>query len=571
MNLRPYQEEAITSIEKEKQTGTNKQVIVLATGLGKTVIFCHLISDLVKKTGKKALIVAHREELLTQAQDKFKSIDPTLKTGIEQATNKAPDNAEAIIASVPTLGRSNTDRIHKFDPKDFCALVVDEAHHASADTYKRVFEKFGVLKGTEHDWNKECLLLGVTATPSRTDNKGIDQIFDKVTYEYGIIKAIQDGWLARIKAFRVDTSTDLSNVKKTAGDFNLGQLGEAVNNEDRNGLIVSAYKRLVPDQKALTFAVDVEHTMALHERFKEEGVPSGYVIGTTPREERHETLHKFSTGEIKVLVNCAVLTEGFDEPTIEAVLMARPTQSGILFQQMIGRGTRLSPGKEALTIVDFYDNTYRQKLQTTASLLGVQGAVDFKGGDILTIKDKLDELVELAPNTDLSKLDIDKIDYAIEEVDLLSGLAVPDEVSNFTSLDWHRYDENTYRIGLGNDTSLTIQETLTGQYRVTKVVYDRDIKRNVETILGERPTLDHAVRASDKWIEQQQPDSLKLVETSARWRKAEPSEAQLNALRKFRVNETVLAELDKGQASRLLTKLINKNNKARIQKFNTRW
>lgn len=574
LNLRPYQEEAIKSVKDNFKKGIDKQVIVMATGLGKTIVFSKLISDLIAETGKKALVIAHREELLEQAKDKLFRTDGGLKIEIEKAEQHAGTNANVIVASVPTLGRSNSNRILKFDPKDFCTIIVDEAHHASADTYRNVFEKFGVLKDKEDaNWNKELLLLGVTATPSRTDNKGIDKIFDKVTYEYGIIKAIEDGWLVRIKAFRVDTSTDLRNVHRTAGDFNVGELAEAVNTEDRNGTVVSAYKRMVPDKKALCFAVDVQHTIDLCARFNEEGVPAGYIIGSTPKEERHATLKKFTSGEIKVLVNCAVLTEGFDEPSIDVILMARPTQSGILFQQMIGRGTRLFEGKEYLTIIDFHDNTYRQKLQTTASLLGVQGAVDFKGQDILEVGQKINNLLELAPNADLEKLDIEKIDYAIEEVDLLSGLQVPTEIDNFTKYDWHRYDENSYHIGLGNDITLSIKKTLTGQFEISKLTYDRTTKRVSEYRFpsGTRNTLEDAVRVSDAYIDKSFPDSIGLVATTARWRNLPPSDAQLDLLRKMRVNDSVINELDKGKASRLITKLINRNDRERIRRFNSRW
>lgn len=574
MDLRDYQKEAVDKIKENHLKGVDKQVLVMATGLGKTVVFTRLISDMTKQTGKKALILAHREELLEQAKDKLIKTDGDLKIEIEKAEQHASPDADVIVASVPTLGRTNSERIMKFDPKDFCTIIIDEAHHASADTYRNVLETFGVLKDkSDANWNKELLLLGVTATPSRNDNKGIDKIFDKVTYEYGIIKAIEDGWLVRIKAFRVDTASDLSKVHKTAGDFNLGELSEAVNTEDRNGLVVSAYKRLTPDKKALCFAVDVQHTIDLCKRFNDEGVPSSYVTGSTPKEERHQALLDFKEGKIKVLVNCAVLTEGFDEPTIDVILMARPTQSGILFQQMIGRGTRLSEGKEFLTIIDFHDNTYRQKLQTTASLLGLQGALDFKGQDILEAREKINELLELAPSIDLDKLDLDKIDYAIEEVDLLSGLQVPTEIGNFTRYDWHRYDENTYRIGLGNDISLSIKRTLTGQYEVSRVAYDKITKRTSEHVFpsGTRNTLEDAVRVSDAYIEQSYPDALALVATDARWRNQAPSEPQLELLRKMRVNEAVIQELDKGKASRLITKLINKNNKERIRRFNNRW
>lgn len=562
MELRKYQKETVEAVKRSRKSGINHQIIVLATGTGKTVIFSHLISELVKETGKKALIIAHREELLEQAKDKLSKIDGNLKIDIEQANRYANDDADVIVASVPTLGRTSSERIKRFNPRDFCIVVIDEAHHASADTYKNVLRHFGILKcESQSDWNKSLLLLGVTATPSRADNQGLDQIFDTVSHEYNIVSGIQEGFLSRIKAFRVNTATDLTGIHKVAGDFNQGELAEAVNNDDRNGLIIKAYKAIVPNQQALCFAVDVAHTKELSQSFERAGIRAGYVTGAISKDERHDTLSKFSTGEIKVVVNCMVLTEGFDEPSIQAILMARPTQSGILFQQMVGRGTRIFPGKENLTVIDFVDNTYRQNLQTTSSIVGIPGQLDFKGHDILSVKEEVDKLLELAPNADLSKLDIDKIKIAIEEVDLLSGLKVPEEIASTTRNDWHRYGEDAYKIGLGNDHSLYIRKTITGQQTLSDELYDREAKKVSETFVGQWTNLDVAIKSADYYINQKYPESLILIKNSASWRREVPTPKQIELLTKLRVNPIVLGQLNKGDASRLITKLLNQRRR----------
>ena len=558
MQLRPYQEKAIEAIRESYVAGVNKQVIVLATGLGKTVIFSHIIANLVRKTGKKALVLAHREELLTQAKDKLEKINPNLKVDIEKAQDWAEDHADVVVASVATIGRSGSDRIKRFNPDDFGIVVIDEAHHASADTYRNVLQHFGLLKGVD-DTNTRALLLGVTATPSRNDNKGIDAIFDKVAFEYPIVPAIKDNWLSRIHAYRVNTDTDLTGVKKTAGDFNLGELGDAVNNDDRNGLIIKAYQKHVPGQQALCFAVDVAHAMELAKNFNEAGIPSDYVIGASTN--RKEVLEKFAKRELKVVVNCMVLTEGFDEPSIEAILMARPTQSGILFQQMVGRGTRLFEGKEYLTVIDFVDNTYRQSLQTTTSLLGMRGALDFQGKDILEVQEKVEKLLELAPNTNLEKLDIEKIEYAIEEVDLMSGLAVPSEIAVFTKLDWYKFDEDTYRIGLANNQSMILKKTITGQYVLVEHEYDKLTRQSTDVEIGTWTPLEVAIRKADEYISKAHQDVLTLVRSNASWRKQSMSSGQFSLLEKFRVNQAVMSQLDRGQASRLITRLIETKKK----------
>lgn len=558
MQLRKYQQEAIDAIKKNRLAGKNKQVIVLSTGSGKTVIFAHLIADLIKQTGKKALIIAHREELLEQAKEKLLKVEPSLKVDIEQANKYADTNANVVVASVPTLGRTNTERISRFNPRDFCIVVIDECHHAPNTTYQAIIRHFGALKSeSQSNWNKDILLLGVTATPSRADNKGLDTIFDIVTYEYGVIKGIQEGFLSKVKAYRVNTATDLRNIGRVAGDFNQGELGEAVNNEDRNGLVVKAYKTLVPDQKSICFTVDVAHAQEMTKSFRGAGIRSDFVVGTTPKEERRAILQRFNAGDIQVLNNVGVLTEGFDEPSVTAILMARPTQSGILFAQMAGRGLRLFPGKDHLTLIDFVDVTSRQNLQTTSSIIGIPGQLDFKGKDILTVKEDVDKLLELAPSTDLSKIDIDKIKISIEEVDILSGLKVPDEISQWTRYDWHKFGEDAFRIGLANGHTMEVKQTLTGQCVLTDIFYDKDTKKSSEKTVGTWSSLDITVKSADYYIGQTYPESINLVRVSSSWRAEKPTEKQVQLLTKLRVAPLVIAQMDKGTASRLITKILN--------------
>ena len=572
MKLRPYQKDAIQGIKKEWQNGFNKQAIILATGLGKTIIFLHLIAGITKKTGKKALILAHREELLEQAKDKLTKMDNSILANIEKAEKVAGKNAQVIIASVPTIGRSGSDRIKKFNPNDFGVVVVDECHHASASTYQNVLEHFGLLKDQEedgktgNDWNKSTLLLGVTATPSRNDNKGIDRIFDTVAYEYGIIQAIKDGWLAPIRAWRVNTETDLDGIKTTAGDFNIGELGKTVNNDDRNGLIVSAYKKITPNKQALCFAVDVEHANTLAKRFTKEGIKSEVIVGSLDSGKRAKILKDFSEKKIQVVVNCMVLTEGFDEPSIEVILLARPTQSGILFQQMIGRGTRLNEGKEHLAVIDFVDNTYRQKLQTSSSLLGLGSDIDFQGNDIIEAKEKIDKLLDIAPSTDLSKIVINNINYSVEEIDMMSGLKVPDEISTFTKFDWHRYDKNTYKLGTGDGHTMFLTKNIVGQYVFRTIFYDKEKGEKQIQKLGQWKDLKQAIKEVDSYITRVHPKSIRLVKNNAPWRKHPPTLNQEQLLRKFRINEEVLKKLNKGDAARLITRLISNRKRWQTKK-----
>lgn len=558
--LRPYQKKAIENVERlEKKT--NKQALVLATGLGKTVIFANIIKNKVKNLGKKALVLAHREELLEQAKDKIQRQDEKLSVAIEQANRKATSE-DVVVASVPTIGRKDSNRITKFDPRDFGVIVIDEAHHASASTYQNILDYFGVLKGG-NNWNKDILLLGVTATPNRNDNKGIDEIFDETAFTYGILEGIQDGWLSHIRAFRVDTATELQGLKNQSGDFVVKELSDRINNEERNKLIVKTYKEVLDGKQALIFAADVRHAQALEKEFSKAGIKSGYITGET--KNRQELLAQFYNKEIQVIVNCMVLTEGYDNPSIDAIMMARPTQSSILYQQMVGRGTRILDGKPHLTVVDFVDNTLKHPLKTASSLLGLEGKVNFRGKDILEVKGEIDKVQELNPNYSLDNLDIDRIKYIMEEVDLLAGLDIPEQIRSFTQFNWYRFGVDTYRINLGDQQYVIVSRTVTGQYKAFFDVHDGIMKRTYRQELGEKPTLKEVVERADKYISDNYKQALPLVSKQARWRKEKITEKQVKWLwerrGKYAITEDLIAKLDKGTASDLMTKIINMNEK----------
>jgi ATP-dependent helicase IRC3 len=556
LQLRDYQQKAIDATNAQLAKGVNKQVHVLATGLGKTVIFSHLIDQRNKSTGKRALILAHREELLDQAQEKLGRISD-LKSEIEMAEKQALWG-DVIIASVPTLGRTDSKRLTKFNPKDFDTIVVDEAHHSSAKTYKNILDYFGVLKGGQ-DWNKDCLLLGCTATPSRNDNMGIDQIFDEVVFNYGILDGIRDGWLSRIRAYRVDTTTSLEGVKTRAGDFAQDQLADTVNNPERNSLIVKTYLDQFNGKQALVFAVDRDHAKALYEAFKEKGVKAGYVLGNTAKDSRKNDLEAFHLKTIHVMVNCMVLTEGYDNDTIDCIFMARPTKSGILYQQMVGRGTRTHEEKPYLTVVDFVDNTYRHKIQSSASLLGLNSTINFQGRDIVDALPEIEKIQELSPYYNLNNLDFNRLQYIMEEVDLLSGLQIPSDLETLTDFAWHRFGDG-FRVSIGGNRYIVVNQSLTGQYTARLDAYNPLTRQVDQAKLGEETSLSDIVQRSDKYIRNNFPDSLRLVSMSAPWRFSTVSPEQANALRRLGVSQDLIMQLNRGQASQLQNKLYAKKS-----------
>lgn len=358
---RPYQADCISAIFSSYKKFSRSQLVVLPTGSGKTIIFALLAKQLDRKT----LILAHTDELITQAKDKLLHVWPEVDLGIVKGSLD-DHSRKVVIASVQTA--SKPKRLAKLIEQGFSLLIVDEAHHACAQSYKEVIQALGFNKGIDK------LLLGVTATPFRADGQKLSSVFKKTVFERSIKEMIEEGFLSLLLGKKVYTDVSLNSVKIHKGDFQTSSLSEAVNVSDRNSLIVSTYKKFSAQRKkVLCFCVDVRHASELAKAFKKRGVDAEAIHGKLSVDERKETLRKFSDGEISVLTSCMILTEGFDEPKIDCVLLARPTKSRALFTQMIGRGCRLAEGKENCLILDFTDNCWRFKLCSVQD--GFDGAI----------------------------------------------------------------------------------------------------------------------------------------------------------------------------------------------------
>jgi superfamily II DNA or RNA helicase len=401
VKLRPYQEEALKAIEEELAQGVKRQILNLATGLGKTITFSELIRR--RKEKGRALVIAHRDELITQAVEKMTLIDPLANIGIV----KAECNewfTDIVVASVQSL---HEKRLKQWSRNDFKTIIIDEAHHAAAPSYKRIIEYFDAE-----------LLVGVTATPYRADKITLGETFEKIVYSYGILEGIKNGYLVDIKPYRIKTEIDLDKVRTQGGDFKQNELATAVNVPDRNKAIIAGYKQYGLGKKAIVFTADVAHAIALSEEFNQSGIPAGYVHGSMPKEERKRILDGLKTGAIKVVTNFGVLVEGFDEPSIEVVILARPTKSLSVFTQMVGRGTRPSPGKKELILLDLEDSTKRHKIITVNELIGIKKEIP-KGKSIVKVleeeKREQEEKVTRFIQKVFPKLEIEAVDGLIED------------------------------------------------------------------------------------------------------------------------------------------------------------
>lgn len=352
MELRPYQEEARQAVEEQWEQ-VDKTLLVLPTGTGKTVVFSKIIEDRVRQ-GSRALILAHRGELLDQAADKLASA-----TGLMCATEKAEQSClgswfRVVVGSVQTLMREK--RLNQFDSDYFDTIVVDEAHHCISDSYQKVLKHF-----------PEAKVLGVTATPDRGDMRNLGSYFESLAYEYTLPKAIKEGYLCPIKAQTIPLKLDLSSVSVQAGDFKAGDIGTAL--DPYLVQIAEEMGKVCHDRKTVVFLPLIKTSQKFCNMLNEAGFAAAEVNGDS--KDRAEILKDFEDGRYNVLCNSMLLTEGWDCPLVDCIVVLRPTKIRSLYCQMVGRGTRLSPetGKTELLLLDFLWHTERHELCHPAHLI----------------------------------------------------------------------------------------------------------------------------------------------------------------------------------------------------------
>lgn len=351
MNLRPYQAEARAAIHREWDGGHARTLLVLPTGTGKTIVFSAVIADQVT-AGDRVLVLAHRGELLEQAADKLRK-----STGLMCAVEKAEESClgswfRVVVGSVQTLMRPN--RLELFPSDYFGTIVIDEAHHAISDSYQRVLEHFPGAN-----------VLGVTATPDRSDMRNLGRYFNSLAYEYTLPKAIREGYLSPIKALTVPLTLDISQVGVAAGDYKAGELGTAL--EPYLEQIAYNMRNYCAGRRTVVFLPLVATSQKFRDILTAHGFRAAEVNGESP--DRAAILRDFSAGRYDVLCNSMLLTEGWDCPAVDCIIVLRPTKSRSLYCQMVGRGTRLAPGKDYLLLLDFLWHTERHELCRPASLI----------------------------------------------------------------------------------------------------------------------------------------------------------------------------------------------------------
>lgn len=351
MELRPYQREAKEAVFENWDNGIKKTLLVLPTGCGKTIVFAKITEECVRN-GDRVLILAHRGELLEQAADKI-----ARSTGLGCATEKAEATClgswfRIVVGSVQTMMREK--RLGQFPEDYFDTVIIDEAHHCISDSYQRVLQHFS-----------EAKVLGVTATPDRGDMRNLGSVFESLAYEYTLPKAIKEGYLSPIKAVTIPLKLDLTGVGMQSGDFKAGDLGTAL--DPYLYTIVKEMGEYCRNRKTVVFLPLVKTSQKFRDILNEKGFQAAEVNGDS--QDRAEILKDFEEDRYNVLCNSMLLTEGWDCPSVDCVVVLRPTKVRSLYCQMVGRGTRLSPGKEHLLLLDFLWHTERHELCHPAHLI----------------------------------------------------------------------------------------------------------------------------------------------------------------------------------------------------------
>ena len=368
LTLRPYQRDAIANVISARRAGVKRMVVSLPTGAGKTVIF----SELARLARRPVLVIAHRRELIQQARDKVaRALGDASVVAVEQGQTKAHEGAHVVVASIRSLSEERLARV--LAARQFGLVVYDECHHATAEDNRRVLASLGVF---EENWTGT--LLGFTATTVRADGVGLNKVFDRIVYRRSIAEMVEEGYLSPLRGYRITTAADLVNVSAGAGDFVIDELAEAVDIESRNALVARSIQELARDRRTLAFCVTVNHARHLARALNAVGVPTGIVYGAMKSEQRERTLRDFREGRLSAVTNVGVLTEGFDDPGVSCVAMARPTRSDSLYAQCVGRGTRTSPGKKDCLVLDFVDLSERT-LMTLPTLAGLPRDLDLEG------------------------------------------------------------------------------------------------------------------------------------------------------------------------------------------------
>lgn len=525
LTLRKYQRECIDAVFDAWSEGMKRPAAVLPTGAGKTVVFAHLIKDWVRQVtdgpwrehGRRVIVLVHRDELADQAIGKIRSVAPELNVGKVKATVNET-TADVMVCSVQTLAsrkRLNDLLLLTRTHGDVGLIITDECHHGSAPSYQKVYGAF-----------PDALNLGVTATLARGDGVGLGDVWDDVVYRKSVLWMISKGFLTDVKAQTIDAGLDLGGVKKSRGDYQAGSLGEAMEDAHADQAIAQAYRQYASDRPGVVFTPTVATAEGTAKSLNAAGITAAVISGETPREERQDIFRRFREGSVQVLSNCMVLTEGFDAPWASCAVIARPTQSEPLYQQMVGRVLRPYPGKGDALVLHLAGNG--GTLRTLVDLDPTTHAREVKDGETLADAElrEVDSLTGGARPGDLV------FDLKMREHDLFKGSAYA----------WSKTPGGVLFIECGGTTVFLWPHKEGARYSVCTVERGQAWEKTTHQGLD--------LGSAMAWGEATAEDYAGFgIEKRAAWRRTPPSEAQTNLALRMGIDP---AGMTKGELSQAI-------------------
>lgn len=529
ITLRLYQETCVECVlaTYQRQPHGGTALIVIPTGGGKTIVFTEIARQLKLNT----LIIAHRQELLQQAADKFRIVEPTAIIG-QVGGGRFEWGAPVTCASIQTISRPE----HRKNLKLFGygLVIIDEGHHAWAESYQSVLREL-----------RDAFILAVTATPDRSDKRRIESLFGEPVFFISILDLVEQGHLCDLRAFAIQTATSLSGLSVSDGDYEIEELEQIIDNPERNETIVRAYLTRCKGRQGLCFGVTIEHAKHLSEMFNHFGIPAAFVSGDqkiTPLEERRRILHDFERGILQIVANCGVLIEGYDCPQVSCIIMARPTGSRALYTQCIGRGTRKAPGKTDCIILDITDNVLKLRLEPLT--LGKTLEKSLRPGESLRQCQKREE-------REKSETGPVEPEEKQERTTIVTKRTQDLPINILTRFVWKRAPSGAYHLEVGKNKHRIIlrpSETKEGYYSVwAKLAPTFKPQQWMKEI-----PLEWAQQHAEMKARLIQADDTKLVlvDSQAAWRAHPASIKQLYMLRKYGIPYE--ASITAGEASDLI-------------------
>lgn len=544
--LRPYQIETLAQVNKAFNEGKNRLLVSLPTGCGKTIIFAHLVTHALGRS----LVIAHRDELIEQAADKIRMLFPSADIGIVKAERNQIDN-QIIVASIQTLTRES--RLSQLE-KNFSTIIIDEAHHACSKSYKKVLDSLGSFNP---DSNIAPLTLGVTATPERGDRVGLDKIFQEIVYHRNLLEMIEEQYLSDLTWQDIELNVDLDNIQTRAGDFIEAELIKALTNSDTPRQILYAFQQYASNRKTLIFVPGVTLARSIATLFKQNNIACESIDGKLSPKERKNILNRLHSGKTQVVVNCMILTEGFDEPSIDCIIFARPTKSKSFYLQMLGRGTRLHPNKKDCLIIDLVGLSKRHNLVTLPSLLGIS-KTKLKKKSLLSITSEIEE----SKKVQIRSLDLlaeqkkalvesqkqEKSDTTIalkqatSDSDLLDKEQRKKKSKKVLRFNWLKLSEKCYALSIGDDGVVFL---ISENKQDWTVIWRESSKTN---LLARELSLEYSMGIAQDFVRGLGVSAL--VDFDANWRKEQASEKQFALLES--TNTSYPLNITKGLASDLI-------------------